>query len=307
MRLLRLGPPGGERPAALDDAGVLRDLSSVTDDIDARFLGDPAALAVAREAVASGALPVASTGSRVGAPIARPGAVVGIGLNYRDHAAEAGLALPASPVMFLKPGSSVSGPYDPIELPDASMATDHEVELGVVIGRPLRRCADPVQALAAVAGYVAADDVTERELLAAGPTWTKGKCCDTFTPIGPWLVTADEVHDPQALSLQLWVNGEQRQSSDTKQMAFGVGELLCAVSALMTLQPGDLVLTGTPGGVAAGRPEPKPFLREGDIVELEVQGLGRQRTPVAAYPGRSPIGHAAVDGESWRRRSRDEG
>jgi len=283
MRLLRIGPPGRERPAALDEAGVLRDLSSVTRDIDAVFLADPTAVAAARQAVASGAMPELPAGLRVGAPVGRPGTVVGIGLNYRDHAAEAGLPLPATPVMFLKPGSSVVGPYDDIVLPAGSTATDYEVELGVVIGQPLGDCSDPVQALAAVAGYVAADDVTERDLLAAGPTWTKGKCCDTFTPIGPWLVTADELPDPQSLSLQLWVNGEQRQSSDTKLMAFGVAELLCAVSALMTLGPGDLVLTGTPGGVAAGRPEPKPFLRDGDVVELEVEGLGRQRTPVRGH------------------------
>jgi 2-keto-4-pentenoate hydratase/2-oxohepta-3-ene-1,7-dioic acid hydratase in catechol pathway len=280
MRLLRVGPHGRERPAALDEAGVLRDLSSIVTDIDPLFLADPVAVAAVRQAVAHGALPELPPGLRVGPPIRRPGKVVGIGLNYRDHAEEAGLALPPSPVMFLKPSSSIAGPHDDIVLPRGSVATDHEVELGVVLGRSLRNCSDEAQALAAVAGYVAADDVTERELLAAGPTWTKGKCCDTFTPIGPWLVTADEVPDPQVLLLQLWVNGQLRQSSNTKQMAFGVGELLCAVSALMTLEPGDLVLTGTPGGVAAGRPEPKPFLRDGDVVELEVEGLGRQRTPV---------------------------
>lgn len=280
MRLLRVGPPGRERPAALDEAGVLRDLSSVTTDLDGGFLADPVAMSAARQAVASGALPELSGALRTGPPIRRPGKIVGIGLNYVDHAAEAGLPVPAAPVMFLKPGSSIVGPYDDVVLPPGSAATDHEVELGVVIGRMLRRGSDRDQARAAVAGYVAANDVTERELLAAGPTWTKGKCCDTFTPIGPWLVTADEVADPQALSLELWVNGRLRQSGSTKLMAYGVAELLCAVSDLMTLEPGDLVLTGTPAGVAAGRPEPKPFLRDGDVVELEVEGLGRQRTPV---------------------------
>ena len=280
MRLLRIGPPGRERPAALDESGVIRDLSSITADLDGGFLADPVALSAARQAVGSGALPELSGRLRVGPPIRRPGKVVGIGLNYRDHAAEAGVQVPATPVMFLKPGSSVVGPYDDVVLPPGSTATDHEVELGVVIGRTLRRGSGEDQARAAVAGYVAANDVTERELLAAGPTWTKGKCCDTFTPIGPWLVTADEVADPQALSLELWVNGGLRQSGSTKLMAFGVAELLCAVSDLMTLEPGDLVLTGTPGGVAAGRPEPKPFLRDGDVVELEVEGLGRQRTTV---------------------------
>jgi len=280
MRLLRVGPPGRERPAALDDAGLLRDLSAITDDVDSGFLADPVALTAARQAVASGALPALSGRLRTGPPIRRPGKVVGIGLNYVDHAAEAGVPVPATPVMFLKPGSSIVGPCDDIVLPPGSTATDHEVELGVVIGRTLRRGSDQEQARAAVAGYVAANDVTERELLAAGPTWTKGKCCDTFTPIGPWLVTADEVADPQALSLELWVNGGLRQSGNTKLMAYGVAELLCAVSDLMTLEPGDLVLTGTPGGVVAGRPEPKPYLRNGDVVELEVEGLGRQCTRV---------------------------
>jgi 2-keto-4-pentenoate hydratase/2-oxohepta-3-ene-1,7-dioic acid hydratase in catechol pathway len=280
MRLLRVGPPGRERPAALDDAGVLRSLSSVVRDIDPLVLADPDALTAVRTALRAGVLPALPAGTRVGPPVARPGKIVGIGLNYRDHAAEAGLALPASPVVFLKPGTSVTGPYDDIELPHGSAATDHEVELGVVVGGSLRHCTDPATALAAVAGYLAADDVTERDLLAAGPTWTKGKCCDTFTPLGPWLVTADDVPDPQGLTLELWVNGELRQTGSTKTMAFGVAELLCEVSALMTLEPGDVVLTGTPGGVAAGRPEPKPYLRAGDVVELEVAGLGRQRNVV---------------------------
>ena len=280
MRLLRVGPAGRERPAALDEAGVLRDLSAITADLDGSFLADPVAMTAARQAVASGALPELPDGLRTGPPIRRPGKVVGIGLNYVDHAAEAGVPVPETPVMFLKPGSSIVGPYDDIVLPPGSTATDHEVELGVVIGRTLRRGSDQDQARASIAGYVSANDVTERELLAAGPTWTKGKCCDTFTPIGPWLVTADEVADPQALSLELWVNGGLRQSGNTKLMAYGVPELLCAVSELMTLEPGDLVLTGTPGGVAAGRPDPKPFLRDGDVVELEVEGLGRQCTRV---------------------------
>ena len=282
MRLLRVGPRGQERPAAHDDAGVLRDLSAVVDDIDTRLLADPKAWTAVRDALTSGTLPEVASGTRLGPPVARPGKVVGVGLNYRDHAAEAGLALPAEPVLFLKPGSSVTGPCDDIELPRGSVATDHEVELGVVVGRPLRHCTDPAAALAAVAGYVAADDVTERDLVTAGPTWTRGKCCDTFTPLGPWLVTADDVLDPQGLTLELWVNGELRQSGSTKAMAFGVAELLCAVSALMTLEPGDVVLTGTPGGVAAGRPEPKPYLQAGDVVEVEVSGLGRQRNQVVA-------------------------
>jgi 2-keto-4-pentenoate hydratase/2-oxohepta-3-ene-1,7-dioic acid hydratase in catechol pathway len=281
VRLLRVGPPGAERPAALDDAGVLRDLSSVTPDVDGRLLADPVALAAVRAALAAASLPVLPPGLRVGPPVARPGKVVGIGLNYKDHAAEAGVPIPDEPVVFLKPSTSVSGPFDPIVLPAGSESSDHEVELGVVVGRLLKDCSDPTAALAAVGGYLTVDDVTERARLAKGPTWAKGKCADTFTPIGPWLVTPDEVGDPQQLTLELSVNGASRQSGSTALMAYGVGELLAYVSTLMTLEPGDLVLTGTPGGVAAGRPEPKPYLRPGDLVEAEVSGLGLQRTPVA--------------------------
>jgi len=280
MRLLRVGPPGQERPAALDGGGVLRDLSGITPDVDARLLGDADTLAAVRQALSDGTLPALPDDVRVGPPVARPGTVIGIGLNYRDHAAETGAAIPGEPVVFLKTPTSVGGPFDAIELPPRSETTDHEVELGVVVGHRLRRCSDPVEALAAVAGYLTANDVTERSRIAAGPTWTKGKCADTFTPIGPWLVTPDEAGDPQSLALSLAVNGSVRQQGSTASMAYGVGELLAYVSTLMTLEPGDLVLTGTPGGVAAGRPDPKPFLREGDVVEAEVAGLGRQRTPV---------------------------
>lgn len=281
MKLLRVGPPGAERPAGLDPAGVLRDLAPLLAEVDGPLLGDPVRLRVVREALASAELPVVPDGTRVGAPVARPGTVVGIGLNYEDHAEEAGVAIPDEPVVFLKPSATVAGPHDAIELPDGSTTTDHEVELGVVLGRRLR-AASVEEALAAVGGYVTANDVSERSRIAAGPTWAKGKCADTFTPIGPWLVTPDEVPDPQALRLDLWVDGERRQCGSTARMAYGVAELLAYVSSLMTLEPGDLVLTGTPGGVAAGRPEPRPFLREGQVVEAEVSGLGRQRTPVAA-------------------------
>lgn len=282
MRLLRVGPPGAERPAGVDARGVLRDLSSVVPEIDGALLADQDVLSSVGAALGSGTLPEVAPGSRRGAPFARPGKVVGIGLNYRCYAEEAGATLPDRPVVFLKPGSTVCGADDVIELPPGSTTTDHEVELGVVVGRALRHCDDPGRALRSVGGYTAVNDVTERSLAADGPTWAKGKCCDTFTPAGPWLVTPDEVPDPQALSLELWVNGELRQSGSTKEMACSVADLLCYLSGLMTLEPGDLVLTGTPAGVAAGRPEPKPFLRGGDVVELEVEGLGRQRTPVRA-------------------------
>ncbi|WP_406024509.1 fumarylacetoacetate hydrolase family protein [Nocardioides sp. NBC_00850] len=282
MRLLSVGPPGQERPAALDDQDVLRDLSAIVPAIDGDLLGDPERLRLIQDLIALGRLPVVAGGTRIGPPVARPGKVVGIGLNYEDHAEEAGVAIPDEPVVFLKPSTTVVGPHDAIELPPGSSMTDYEVELGVVIGRQLSRCRNPQQALAAVGGYLTADDVSERARIAAGPTWAKGKCADTFTPIGPWLVTPDAVGDPQALGLELWVDGERRQRGTTARMAYGVGELLAFLSTLMTLEPGDLVLTGTPGGVAALRPEPRPYLREGHVVEAEVTGLGRQRTRVVA-------------------------
>ena len=282
MRLLRVGPPGDERPAAYDEDGVLRDLSSLVADIDGRYLADAGLRGRVADALRRRALPVVPADTRLGTPVARPGKIVGIGLNYRDHAAAAGTDVPARPAVFLKPSSTICGPYDAIELPAGSTATDYEVELGVVLGGPLKGCTDRPEALAAVGGYVAVNDVTERMLAQDGPTWAKGKCCDTFTPVGPWLVTADEVVDPQALGLELRVNGRVRQTGSTRAMAYGVADLLCYLSGLMTLEPGDLVVTGTPSGVAATQPEPKPYLRDGDLVELEVTGLGRQRTPVLA-------------------------
>ncbi|TQL70552.1 2-keto-4-pentenoate hydratase/2-oxohepta-3-ene-1,7-dioic acid hydratase in catechol pathway [Nocardioides albertanoniae] len=285
MRLLSVGPTGHERPAALDDHDVLRDLSATVAAIDGELLGDPERLDQMRHAIASGDLPAVPAGTRTGPPVPRPGKIVGIGLNYEDHAEEAGLTIPDEPVVFLKPSTSIVGPYDTIELPPGSTTTDYEVELGVVVGRRLTRCGSREEALSAVGGYLVGNDVSERSRIAAGPTWAKGKCADTFTPIGPWLVTPDDVVDPQSLGLELWVGGERRQRGTTARMARGVGELLAYVSSLMTLEPGDLLLTGTPGGVAAGRPEPKPFLSHGDIVEAAVAGLGRQRTPVDAYAG----------------------
>lgn len=282
MRLLSVGPPGAERPAALDDQDVVRDLSAIVAVIDGDLLGDPGRLATIRDAIASGRLPVVPDGVRIGPPTARPGKIVGVGLNYEDHAEEAGAEIPDEPVVFLKPSTSIVGPYDAIELPPGSTTTDYEVELGVVIGRRLSRCRDPRTALAAVGGYLTVDDVSERSRIAAGPTWAKGKCADTFTPVGPWLVPPDTVGDPQALDLELWVDGERRQRGTTARMVLDVGGILAFLSTLMTLEPGDLVLTGTPGGVAALRPEPRPFLREGHVVEAEVSGLGRQRTRVVA-------------------------
>lgn len=281
MRFVRYGAPGAERPGVLDGDGVVHDLSPLTHDIDAQFLADADHVRRTSSALGSGELPDVPEPGRLGPPVARPGKVVGIGLNYRDHAAETGVEPPTEPIVFLKASSSVVGANDDIELPPGSTHTDWEVELGVVVGRPLRRETDPDRALTAVAGYVAAHDVSERDLqLNHGPTWAKGKSCDTFCPIGPWLVTPDEVGDPADLDLRLSVNDTLRQSSNTGQMVFGVGELLAYLSGLMTLEPGDLVLTGTPGGVAMGQPDPKPYLRAGDVVDLEVERLGMHTSRV---------------------------
>ncbi|MEV1327992.1 fumarylacetoacetate hydrolase family protein [Micromonospora costi] len=279
MRLLRVGAPGRETPALLDEDGRLRDLSGVTDDLDAAFL---AADGLARlAAVPVDELPARdATGVRVGPPL-RPGKIVCIGLNYRDHAAETGAALPAEPVVFLKAPDTVVGPEDPVLIPRGSTRTDWEVELAVVIGRRARYLASTEEALACVAGYAVANDVSEREFqLDRGGQWDKGKSCETFNPFGPWLVTADEVPDPQRLGLRLWVNGVVRQDGNTSDMVFPVAEIVRYLSQFMVLYPGDVINTGTPAGVALGQPDPKPYLTAGDVVELEIDGLGRQRQVV---------------------------
>jgi len=277
VHLLRLGPAGAERPAVRHD-GITYALSPITPDVTGAFLAD-GGVARTRAALAEGALPVldGAESLRVGPPI-RPGKVVCIGLNYRDHAAETGAAIPAEPVIFMKAHDTVVGPDDEVLVPRRSTKTDWEVELGVVIGAPASYLDSPADAAAVVAGYVLSHDVSEREFqLERGGTWDKGKSCPTFNPLGPWLVPADEVADPQSLGLRLWVNGTLRQNGSTADMVFGVLELVAYVSQFMALQPGDLVNTGTPAGVALGQPEPKGFLRAGDVVELEIDGLGRQR------------------------------
>ena len=217
------------------------------------------------------------------APVPRPGKVLCIGLNYRDHAAETGAQIPAEPIIFLKAPYTVVGPNDHVLVPRGSTKTDYEVELGVVIGSPASYLATAEEGLAAVVGYVVSHDVSEREFqLERGGQWDKGKNCATFNPLGPWLVTADEVGDPGSLGLRLWVNGELRQDGSTKDMIFGVGELVCYLSQFMLLEPGDVINTGTPAGVALGRPDPKPYLRVGDVVECEIDGLGRQRQVMGA-------------------------
>lgn len=273
MRFARIGSPGAERPAVLAGDGTWRDLSAVTSDIDGAFL------ASGMGSVDPDALPEAD-GGRFGSPIVRPGKVVGIGLNYSSYAAALGVAPPTSLVVFLKPSSSVTGPEDPIRPMRGATTTDYEVELGVVIGRSLFE-ANPDEAVAAVAGYVLADDVTDRERIANSPgPWAAGKSADTYTPIGPWLVTPDEVGDTAAVQLKLTVDGDPRQNASTAEMAFGVPEILAHLSTLMTLEPGDLVLTGTPAGTAVTLPEPKPYLRGGQVVEADGGVLGRQRNVV---------------------------
>jgi 2,4-diketo-3-deoxy-L-fuconate hydrolase len=276
MQLLRLGPVGQEIPAVAAD-GVVHDLRPVTADIDGAFLSDDG-VARARAALAAGELPVleGADSLRRGAPVARPQAVICIGQNYAAHAAESGAEPPAAPIVFLKHPNTVVGPDDDVPVPPGADRLDWEVELAVVIGRRASRLASPQAALGHVAGYTVVDDVSERtwQLERSGGQWSKGKCGPGFAPTGPALVPADEL-DPSALALRSWVNGEPRQDSTTADMIFDVGHLVWDLSQYMTLEPGDLVCTGTPQGVAlSGRFD---YLRGGDVVEVEVEGIGRQR------------------------------
>ncbi|MFI9815286.1 fumarylacetoacetate hydrolase family protein [Saccharothrix variisporea] len=278
MQLLRLGAPGSERPAVRADDGTTYDLSPVTGEIDGPFLAADG-VARTRAALAAGTLPALDPeGLRVGPPVAGVGKIVCIGLNYRDHAEETGAAIPAEPVVFLKTPDTIVGPYDEVLVPRNSVKTDWEVELGVVIGRTARYLETEEEALACVAGYTVSHDVSEREFqIERGGQWDKGKNCETFNPLGPFLVPAEDVPDPQALGMRLSVNGTTRQDSSTKHMIFSVAEVIRYLSWFLVLRPGDLVNTGTPAGVALGHPEPQPYLRAGDVVELSIDGLGTQR------------------------------
>ncbi|MEO3857232.1 fumarylacetoacetate hydrolase family protein [Acrocarpospora sp. B8E8] len=280
MRLVRVGDRGGERPAVLADDGRLLDLGDLLDgsDLDGDFFASDGISRI-RTAVAEGALPELDGGGlRIGAPIARPGKVVCIGLNYRDHAEESGAQPPDEPVVFMKASNTVVGPFDEVLIPRASTKTDWEVELAVIIGRTARYLESHEAALECIAGYAISNDVSEREFqLERGGQWDKGKSCETFNPLGPWLVTADEISDPQRLGLRLWVNGQPRQDGDTKNMIFEVAEIVRYLSWFMVLDPGDVINTGTPAGVGLGG---FPYLREGDVMELEIDGLGRQRQTV---------------------------
>lgn len=275
MKLLRLGPIGGERPVLLDETGRYFDLTLVVGDIDPAFFASGGVERV-REAHAAGMLPeMDGEGLRVGAPVAKPGALLCIGLNYGAHAAESGAAPPAEPVLFYKATNTLCGPDDAIPIPRLSTKTDWEVELAVVIGRKARYLESPEQGLECVAGYSISNDLSEREfqLERSGGQWSKGKSCEGFNPMGPWLVTADEV-SPQELGLRSWVNGEPRQDSSTSDMIFSVAHLIWHLSQFTVLDPGDVLNTGTPQGVGlSGR---FPYLKAGDVVEMEIDGLGRQ-------------------------------
>jgi len=281
VRFLRVGPVGLERPVLLaDDETTGYDLSEVTGDIDGAFLErllDGAGEELAARARQGGLPLVGLAGQRIGAPLARPGKVVCVGLNYRDHAAESGQELPAEPVLFMKAGNTVIGPDDEVLIPRNSAKTDYEAELAVVIGRTARYLDSPRQAASVIAGYALSNDVSEREFqLERGGTWDKGKSCETFNPLGPWLVSADEVADPQRLRLRTTVNGELRQDGSTAEMIFAVDHVVWYISQFLVLEPGDVINTGTPAGVAMGLPG-QPYLRPGDVMELEIDGFGRQR------------------------------
>ncbi len=276
MNFARLGPVGSEIPVLQHD-GASYDLRPITADIDGAFLAG-GGIAAARAALEKGELPELDAADlRVGAPIARPGKIVCIGLNYADHAAEGGMAIPEEPVIFMKDPTTMVGPFDDVLIPRQSVKTDWEVELGVVIGSTARYLDSPEDADAVIAGYAVSHDVSEREYqLERGGQWDKGKSCETFNPFGPALVPADEVADPQALGLRLWVNGVERQNGTTANMIFGIRHIVWYLSQFMVLHPGDVVNTGTPAGVALGI-EGQPYLRAGDVVELEIDGLGRAR------------------------------
>ncbi|ANN76219.1 fumarylacetoacetate hydrolase family protein [Bordetella flabilis] len=280
MKLMRYGAKGAEKPAILDRDGKVRDLSGVVPDITADLLTPQGLAPIAK--VDPSSLPIVSDPGRIAPPWSGMGKFVCIGLNYADHAAESGLPIPAEPVVFMKPTSCVVGANDAVVLPKDSVKSDWEVELGVVIGARARYVSE-ADALKHVAGYCIVNDVSEREYqIERGGTWDKGKGCDTFGPVGPWLVTTDEIPDPQALGMWLDVNGTRVQNGNTRTMIFNVAQVVSYVSRFMTLYPGDLITTGTPPGVGLGMKPPK-FLKAGDEMRLAIDGLGEQRQRVHAW------------------------
>jgi 2-keto-4-pentenoate hydratase/2-oxohepta-3-ene-1,7-dioic acid hydratase in catechol pathway len=280
LKLVRYGLPGAEKPGLIDRQGSLRDLSAEIGDVDGTAL-QPAALAHLAS-LDPAKLPAVAGKPRLGPPIARVGKVVAIGLNYADHAAETGAKIPPEPIIFAKTTSSIVGPDDEVVIPRGSQKTDWEVELAVAIGRPARYV-EEADALAHVAGYLICNDVSERAFQTErGGQWDKGKGCDTFCPLGPWLVTRDEVADPQKLDLWLDVSGQRRQTGNTKTMIFGVAHLVHYVSQFMALLPGDIITTGTPPGVGMGL-KPPQYLKAGDTMRLGIAGLGEQNQKVVAW------------------------
>jgi len=280
LRLVRYGNPGKEKPGLVDGDGRLRDLSGIVDDIGPAQLGD-AALDRLRGLETANLLLVEGK-PRMGSPVAGVGKFIAIGLNYADHAAEAGQTIPAEPVVFMKATSCIQGPDDPVMLPRGSVQCDWEVELGVVIGTRARYVPQE-DALGCVAGYCTVNDVSERAFqLERGGTWDKGKGCDTFGPLGPWLVTRDEVPDPQRLRMWLDLNGRRMQTGSTETMIFSVAQIVSYVSRFMTLLPGDVITTGTPPGVGLGQ-KPPLYLKEGDVMTLGIEGLGQQRQVVVPF------------------------
>lgn len=281
MKLLRHGPRDAEKPGLLHSDGTIRDLTGIVPDIGGAVLSD-AGLAALR-AIDPATLPVIAPGTRLGACVAGTGKFICIGLNYSDHAAETGATVPPEPIIFMKATSAICGPYDPIIIPRGSVKTDWEVELAVIIGTRAKYVSQ-ADALNHVAGFAVTNDVSERAFqIERSGQWTKGKSCDNFGQIGPWLVTRDEVADPQDLSMWLTVNGKKYQNGSTRTMVYGVAYLVSYLSQFMTLHPGDVISTGTPPGVGLGQ-KPPQYLKPGDVVELGVQGLGQQRQDVIADP-----------------------
>jgi 2,4-diketo-3-deoxy-L-fuconate hydrolase len=281
MKLCRYGELGAEKPGLIDRDGTLRDLSSVIGDVTADVLGRERLRQLM--AIDPSTLPRVDGSPRFGAPVAHVGKMLCVGMNYADHAAETNAPVPEQPVLFMKATTAIGGANDTVVIPRGSVKTDWEVELGVIIGEVTRDVSID-EALDHVAGYAVINDLSEREFqLEHGGQWVKGKSCDTFGPIGPWLVTKDEIADPQNLSLWLEVNGHRYQSGNTRTMVFGVAHLVSYISRYMTLMPGDVISTGTPAGVGLGL-HPPTYLKPGDVIELGIEGLGRQRQDVVAHP-----------------------
>jgi len=285
MKLVRYGNPGKEKPGLIDAHGKLRDLSKVIKDVSPDELSDKALAKLAK--LNADKLPLVKGKPRMGCPVSQVGKFIAIGLNYADHAAEAGMPIPKEPIVFLKPNSCIQGPNDDVMLPKGSVKSDWEVELGIVIGTEACHVSQK-DAVNHIAGYCLINDVSEREFqLERGGTWDKGKGCDTFGPIGPWLVTRDEVPNPQKLHMWLDHNGVRMQDGNTKTMIFGVAKIVSYVSQFMTLYPGDVICTGTPPGVGMGvkkNGKPAPvFLKRGDTMTLGIEGLGEQHQKVVAF------------------------